>query len=64
MKIEEVRNIARSSGINPGKLSKIELIKSIQIKEGNFDCFATAYNGQCDRVDCIWREDCFNAAQS
>lgn len=63
MKMEEVRSIAKSQGLNPGKLSKTELIKSIQMEEGNFDCFATAYAGECDQVGCNWREDCFEAAQ-
>ena len=63
MKMEEVRNIAKSHGINPAKLSKAELIRSIQMREGNFDCFATAYDGECDQDDCCWREDCFEAAQ-
>ncbi len=62
MKIEEVREIAKSTSIKPGKLSKTELIKTIQAVEGNFDCFATAYNGECDQADCCWRKDCFAAA--
>jgi hypothetical protein len=40
------------------------LIKAIQIKEGNFDCFATAYGGVCDQTGCRWREDCFAAVRS
>jgi len=64
MKMEEVRSVAKSRGIHPGKLSKIELIKSIQTQEGNFDCFASAHDGECDQMDCLWREDCFAAAQS
>ena len=63
MQIEEVRSIAKSQGINVGKLSKTELIKSIQAQEGNFDCFASAYDGECDQVGCSWREDCFEIAQ-
>ncbi len=58
MKLEEIRNIAKSHGIKPGGLSKTELIRAIQIGEGNFDCFATAYNGECDQVDCCWRKEC------
>ncbi len=34
MKIEEVRSIAKAHGINPAKLPKAELIKSIQAGEG------------------------------
>lgn len=61
MKLEDVRNIAKSRGVHSGKLSKIELIKTLQAKEGNFDCFATAYSGECDQVGCLWRKDCFDA---
>lgn len=63
MKLGEVRAIARSHSINSGKLSKIELIKSIQAGEGNFDCYATASGGVCDQEDCLWRDDCFESAQ-
>ncbi|MDD2914817.1 MAG: SAP domain-containing protein [Gallionella sp.] len=63
MKLEEVRAIAKSLSIKPGKFSKAELIKSIQTVEGNFDCFASALHGMCDQTGCSWREDCFVAAQ-
>ena len=62
MKMEEIRSIAKSHGIHPARLSKAELIKSIQAGEGNFDCFATARNGECDQAGCLWREDCLNAS--
>ena len=62
MKLEQVHTIATSHHIKPDHLSKAELIKTIQSEEGNFDCFATAYSGECDQVNCIWREDCFAAA--
>lgn len=64
MKMEEVRTIAKSHKIKPGNLSKKELIKMIQIVEGNFDCYSTAYNGECDQVNCLWRNDCFDASLS
>ena len=63
MKLEVIRTIAKSHRISPGNLSKIKLIRSIQREEGNFDCFATAYNGACDQAGCCWREDCFETAQ-
>ena len=64
MKIEEVRSLAKSRGIHTGKLSKAVLIRTIQAEEGNFDCFATAYDGVCDQESCLWRSDCFDAARS
>lgn len=64
MKMEEVRAIAKSHKIKPGNFSKTKLIKMIQTDEGNFDCYATAYNGECDQMNCLWRNDCFDASLS
>ena len=58
MKIEDIRALARNIGIKPGKLNKTQLIHSIQRQEGNFDCFGSAVNGDCDQQACGWREDC------
>ena len=63
MRLEEIRSIAKSYGVMPGKLPKSDLIRSIQIAEGNFDCFATAQSGECDQPSCLWRNDCFDTAQ-
>lgn len=62
MNMVNIRTIASSLGINPGSFSKISLIKIIQIVEGNFDCYSTAHHGECDQVNCLWRNDCFEAA--
>ncbi len=62
MNMQEIKSIAKNHGVKPGKLSKVALVKTIQLAEGNFDCFATAYAGDCDQVQCIWREDCFKLA--
>ena len=64
MKIQKIRDIARGQGLEPGKAEKVELIRAIQRKEGNFDCFATAYDGVCDQSGCLWRDDCFATARS
>ncbi|MDD5471728.1 MAG: SAP domain-containing protein [Sideroxydans sp.] len=64
MKLQDIHDIARSRGIKPEKMYKIELIRSIQIAEGNFDCFARAKDGKCDQLGCRWREDCFATAAS
>ncbi len=58
MKISEIRKIAMAQGIQPKKLNKAALVKSIQLNEGNFDCFGTATAGACDQVNCSWNEDC------
>ncbi len=61
MKIREIRKIAEKMSIKPGNMSKEELVRTIQTAEGNFPCYATSRAHQCDRADCLWREDCLNA---
>lgn len=62
MKLEDVLAIARSHSIKPDHLSKAELIKAIQTDEGNFNFFGSAYNGECDQENCLWRTDCVATA--
>ena len=62
MNIGEVRNIAKSRDIKPGNLSKADLIRLIQVNEGNFGCYATSQNGECNQTSCLWREDCLEAS--
>ena len=64
MLMQEIRNIAQTAGIKPGKLGKTELIRAIQRQEGNFDCYASPVNGQCDQDECLWREDCLPPAKA
>lgn len=63
MKVEEVRQVARAKGIAPGHLKKTDLVRHVQRKEGNFDCFGTAVDGVCSQWDCLWRADCFGVAR-
>lgn len=63
MKLDEVRNIAKARGVHPDSLTKTKLIRTLQLGEGNFDCFATATRLECDQTGCIWREDCFDAVR-
>jgi hypothetical protein len=39
-------------------------VRLLQRSEDNFDCFATAVDGVCDQMSCVWREDCFKAAKA
>ena len=58
MRLSEIEKKARESGAkDTWKLSKKELIRTIQRKEGNFDCFGSARNN-CDQLACCWRGDC------
>lgn len=57
MKMQQLREKARSMEIVPGLMNKTALIRTIQEKEGNFPCFKTEVT-DCDQVDCCWRSDC------
>ncbi len=58
MNIKEIRTIAKARGIKWAKLSKADLIRTIQREEGNFSCFGSAVDGYCDQPRCAWRDDC------
>ncbi len=63
MNIQEIRGIAKKFGIKTSRMSKAGLIQAIQLSEGNFNCFASAVDGECDQLKCMWRDDCFKAAK-
>jgi hypothetical protein len=63
MNMQEVRGMAKEFGIKTSRMSKMNLIKAIQLSEGNFSCFASAVGGECDQQECAWRTDCFAAAK-
>jgi hypothetical protein len=58
MNIIEIKKIAKNRGVKTGKLNKSSLIRTIQLEEGNFDCYGTAFDGECDQHQCSWRTDC------
>lgn len=63
MNMQDVRERAKDIGIKPSRMSKVQLIQTIQLAEGNFNCFASAVDNECDQFNCIWRDDCFAAAR-
>jgi hypothetical protein len=63
MNIQDVRDRAKDFGIKTSRMSKLKLIQAIQLEEGNFSCFASAIDSECDQMECIWRDDCFASAK-
>ena len=63
MNMQEIRDKAKDFGIKTSRMSKMKLIHTIQLSEGNFSCFASAIDNECDQLGCLWREDCFAAAK-
>ncbi len=62
MHMQEIRTIAKDFGLKTSRISKVELVRQIQVAEGNFGCFATAIDGNCNQMNCLWRSDCFASA--
>jgi hypothetical protein len=58
MNVKQIREIAKTKGLNPGTMKKENLIRAIQRAEGNFECFGAATSGECDQTNCLWRTDC------
>ena len=58
MKLEEIKTIAQQHSIKPGKMKKAELVKAIQLAEGNEQCFEAGKAAICGQSGCSWREIC------
>ena len=57
MKMDEVKERAGEIGVNPGKMKKAELVRTIQEAEGNPPSFGNN-DGNCPYEDCCWWDDC------
>jgi len=51
------QNVPREPGAIRNFVDITALIRSIQLAEGNHDCYRRA-NGYCDQIDCNWRTYC------
>ena len=60
MKMMEVKEKAKMLGVKPRKMKKSDLIKSIQLHEGNDMCFGSGY-AHCSQMECCWRSDCLTS---
>jgi hypothetical protein len=58
MKVQDIRVIAQKMQIASGKMKKTELVRAIQGKEGNLQCFDTGKAGRCGQQNCLWMDDC------
>ena len=39
-----------------------EIIRLIQVANGQDSCYAAPVNGECSKTECSWRNDCFDEA--
>jgi hypothetical protein len=63
MNMQDIRVLAKDAGIKASRLTKVQLVQAIQLSEGNFNCFASAIESECDQMQCMWRDDCFASAK-
>jgi hypothetical protein len=57
MTVKEIKKLAKERGINGSKMLKADLIRAIQIQEGNTPCFQTGIV-PCPQAGCCWWGDC------
>ena len=54
-----VKKIAKDKGVALDKTAKkLDIIRAIQIAEGNNPCVGTSTDGSCEQMSCCWRPDC------
>lgn len=58
MNMNEIREIARQLNLKSGKANKAELVRAIQLAEGNVPCFNSNNSSGCGQFNCLWRQDC------
>ena len=58
MKMTDIQIIAKERGVSPGRLTKVELVRSLQQAEGNEACFQTGRVDSCGQEGCLWRTGC------
>jgi hypothetical protein len=63
MNFNELRKIAKGTGVNTYRLKKLDIIRSIQRAETNLQCFGAQRVEYCGEHLCLWRNDCVKLNQ-
>ena len=58
MRFQEIQKMAKGMGINTYRMKKTDIIRSIQRKENNIECYGTDRADDCEEQECSWRSDC------
>lgn len=59
MRLSDIERKSKIMGINETWLySRKELIRKIQQKERNQECFAKRMRSTCGQMSCCWRSNC------
>jgi len=57
MKLSDIKQKAKTLGVDPLRMKKPDLIRAIQKAEGNTACFGSRIP-DCPQTNCCWRPDC------
>jgi len=60
MRFQDIRQMAKTFGINTYQMKKVDMIRAIQDKEHNIPCFGTSRVDYCAEDTCLWRSDCLS----
>ena len=58
MKMQDIRTMAKNLKVNSVGKTKPDLIREIQAAEGNYPCFGTVADSNCDQFACCFRPIC------
>lgn len=58
MTLVQIKQIAAQQGIKVVGLKKADIVRAIQLKEGNAPCFASGKRNECGQADCLWHVAC------
>ncbi len=64
MKVKEIIKKYKSivpqkeKGVRLYSTKKEDLIRMVQVAEGNTACFKSDVSRECDQVQCLWYKDC------
>jgi len=58
VKLDEIKATANQRHIKVGKLTKRDLVRAIQLDEGNSPCFDSKTSKVCGQDNCLWRKYC------
>ena len=59
MEVQELQRRAHALGLDyPADSTKARVVRAIQRRLGQPECFASDQRYECGRTDCEWRADC------
>jgi len=64
MKFQEIQKMAKGMGVNTYRMKKTDIIRTIQRKENNIECYGTDRADSCQEQSCLWRSDCLALGNS